>query len=387
MRLTHAKRTLRFATALTASIVAGCGGSDSKSAGTIDVQSLAGEIPVLREGCTPFGAPPRTVLAPLDTVFAPSCVPGGRRLDQWSDGEGTVRDACVFEPAAAATDHKLPLVIYLHPSLVGTDLSLDANFLRSEIDTADLTGDPERPGFILLSPYGRVTDRYYPFPDDNASPGWDNWYRQMLPDGQARRVNGESWPANVEAASIDHFVDAIVAEGKVDPQRIYVMGWSNGSAMAMLYALNRPEVAAAAVYSAPDPFAAFNDPCTQQPVSRAPVDDSQLQLFNPDVPILHIHNDCDIAGLCPNGLYLRDTLAAGGATLIDDRIIDSLLQPAEACLDLCGTDPLAYYGGIDDPSGYIENLPGYSLGLANHLRWPYTNTADMFEFLKAHPRR
>jgi len=368
-------------------VVAACSsGSDSGGGGGILSASNA-TIPVTREACTPFGAPPRPLLAPLDTLFNPTCLPGGERMERWADSEGTLRDACLFTPDAASPEHKLPLVIYLHPSLVGTDLTLAANFLRSTLDTEDLTGDPERPGFILLAPYGRITARFYPFPDDNASPGWDNWYRQMAPDGQARMVNGESFPANVEAATIDHYLEEVIARGIVDEKRIYLMGWSNGSAMAMLYALNRPEIAAAAVYSAPDPFEAFNDPCVQQPIAGKAKDDTQLQLANPQVPIFHYHNDCDIAGLCPNGEYLRQSLIDGGATAINDVIVNTLLQPVDQCLDLCGTDPLAYYGGLDDPSGYLQNLPGYSLGLANHLRWPYGQTSQFFEFLRDHPRR
>src|SRR3546814_17049554 len=81
------------------------------------------------------------------------------------------------------------------------------------------------------------------------------------------------------------------------------MGWSNGSAMATLYGLNRPQIAAAAIYSAPDAFGAFNDPCVQQPMVGQPKDDPELQLLNPQLPIYHMHNDCDIGGVCPTRLH------------------------------------------------------------------------------------
>src|SRR5258708_30708656 len=79
-----------------------------------------------------------------------------------------------------------------------------------------------------------------------------------------------------------------------------MMGWSNGAAMAILYALNRPWIAAAAVYSAPDPFGAFIDTCPQTPVAATPGGIGQLQVFNPRVPVMHVRNDCDIGGIWPN---------------------------------------------------------------------------------------
>src|SRR3546814_16244449 len=90
-----------------------------------------------------------------------------------------MRAACLFEPVAASTDHKLPLVIYLHPSLVGTDLSLDVTNLRSQLATVDLSGDPDRPGLIMLAPYGRIGTRYYPLPHQTYYPGWAQCNRQM----------------------------------------------------------------------------------------------------------------------------------------------------------------------------------------------------------------
>lgn len=360
----------------------GGGGSDDES---VDLDALNTEITVTREACTPFGAPPRPLQA-TNALFQPTCITGGERMADWTDAEGTTRTACLYEPAQASTDAPLPLVVYLHPSIFGPDISLAFNNVRGGLETADLSGDPERPGFIMLAPYGRVTERYYPFPDDGLTPGWDNWYRQLLPDRASRSVNGEAWPINVDVAAIDHFLDEVVASGKVDTDRIYLMGWSNGSAMAVLYALNRPEIAAAAVYSSPDPFEAFNDPCVQLPVPDAPKDDTELQVFNAGLPIFHIHNDCDLAGLCPNGLYLKQTVLGTGVADFTNQIINTALNPVDACVDACGTDPLADYASLSEIPGYLGNLPGYTVGLANHLRWPIGYTDSMYAFLRDHPK-
>ena len=55
--------------------------------------------------------------------------------------------------------------------------------------------------------------------------------------------------------------------------------------VALPITLNRPWVAAAAVYSAPDPFSALFNACTQTPVAVAPAGDGQAQVFNPHVPL------------------------------------------------------------------------------------------------------
>ncbi|TAJ52117.1 MAG: hypothetical protein EPN60_17340 [Nevskiaceae bacterium] len=359
--------------------VAGCeGGGDSPP---------PAEIAVTRKACTPFGDPPRRVEPLLDTLFAASCTGGGGRgLENWTDAEGNPRQACLYQPEAASTDHKLPLVIYLHPSLVGVDITLALSNIRSQLDTADLSGDPQRPGFLLLAPYGRVTARYYPFPDNFLGPGWDNWYRQLQPGVESRRVNGEDYPQNVDAATIDHYLQKVLASGLVDERRIYVMGWSNGSAMGLLYSLNRPQVAAAALYTAPDPLAAFDDPCAQTPVAATPKDDTELQLFNPGVPIYHVHNACDIAGICPNGLRLEQRLIAAG-TPFQGQIIDNQKLATDRCDALCGTDPNGVPAGLLDPLGYVQNLPGYLLGTLNHVTWPRDWTEEMFRFLREHPKR
>lgn len=360
-----------------------CGGTSTSG----DGGGLATEIPVTREACTPFGDAPRPVEPLLDTAFAASCLgDGGVNLDPWTDAEGTMRQACLYRPAAAAPTHKLPLVIYVHPSLVGVDITLALSNIRAQLDSADLSGDPQRPGFVLLAPYGRVTARYYPLPDSFGSPGWDNWYRQLAPGGASRSVNGQAYAGNVDAASIDHYLQQVLDSGIVDEHRIYLMGWSNGSAMGLLYGLNRPQIAAAAVYSAPDPFAAFNDPCQQTPVAGRPRDDTELQLFNPDLAVYHIHNACDIAGLCPNGLRLQQQLLDAGVPL-QDRIIDDLKRETAQCEAICGTDPNAVPAGLTDPTGYLEDLPGYTLGTLNHLTWPFGWTDEMFAFLREHPRR
>ena len=92
------------------------------------------------------------------------------------------------------------------------------------------------------------------------------------------KVGKTVYPENVDAATIDHFIAETAGTGKVDTRRIYVTGWSNGAAMGLLYALNRPNVAAVAIYSGPDPFGALDDPCHQKPVSGAPANNIEVRI-------------------------------------------------------------------------------------------------------------
>jgi poly(3-hydroxybutyrate) depolymerase len=331
-------------------------------------------LPAAAQVCNPFGSPPRAIVP--DTTNT-TCF-GGTTIGPWADPDGTPRHACLYQPAAASAANPLPLVVYLHPSLFTADTIPFGTNLLEFLSTADLTRDPSRRGFILLAPWGRATTHFYPPPDDRGL-GWDNWYRQLDPSGGARTVGGVTYPQNVDAATIDHFIAEQVATGKVDTRRIYVTGWSNGSAMGFLYALNRPAIAALAVYTAPNPFRAFNDPCPQVPVTALPAGDVQVQIFNRRVPTYHIHNDCDIAGICPNGELLRSQLRRIRVRFTDV-IINSPMQRVRACLAECGTNPDADMDPADNPLGF-------TLGTQNHTRWPSLWTQSMLDFFRRHRLR
>ena len=293
-------------------------------------------------GCSPFGDPPAQVdrgwFASFVTARNSVCL-GGTWLGPWTDGNGDARYACLYEPRRAAGEREpLPMLVFLHPSETSA-YSVILTGLVGQIDKGILKGG--NPGFILLAPQGRYTTHRYPGYDSNAL-GWDNWYRQLSTAAVA--VRGTTYEENADAASIDHFVDEMIATGKVDRQRIYVVGWSNGAAMALLYALNRPWVAAAAVYSAPDPFSALFDVCTQTPEAIAPAGDGQVQVFNPRVPLMHVHNDCDIGGICPNGTRFAARVRALGGS-VEDVIVDSsgIRVPSRELLSMSGDGATSRY--------------------------------------------
>ncbi len=218
--------------------------------------------------CGPFGAPSAEVISDVK----PSCG-AGKLLGPWKDADHIDRYACLFQPTSTAANSKLPMI----------------------------------------------------------GVGWDNWYRQLNPAGDVK-IGDTTWRENADAATIDHFIADEVATGKVDTNRIYLSGWSNGAAMGFLYAVNRSNIAAAAVYSAPNPFGAFEDPCPQQPVASVPTSNKQIQIFDPAARIMHVHNACDVGGICPNGEQLATELNAAGV-FVDDVILDNRHQPVHACDD------------------------------------------------------
>jgi poly(3-hydroxybutyrate) depolymerase len=310
--------------------------------------------------CGPFGNAPQTLISnPV-----PLCV-GGTRLGPWNDSDGTPRYACLYAPAAASTSNRLPLLVWLHPSLVTADSITSTNILSFQQSFSLAAGTT---GFVVITPEGRDTTHFYPAPD-NQGPGWDNWYRQFAP--RTVKVGSQSFPENVDAATIDHFINAVQATGIVLANKTFVSGWSNGSAMSYIYALNRPNVRSIAVYSAPDPFQAFNDPCPQTPVEDLPSSGAEILVSNPHIRGYQVHNSCDIAGLCPNSELIISQVARIGANPDDDVIINSLKQEVGFCDPLCGTDA----------DGSSSNLPGTSVGSLNHLEWPLTWTESMLNFL------
>jgi predicted esterase len=322
--------------------------------------------------CGPFGDPPAEVshtwFASFVTRHSPVCS-GAKRLGPWRDAGGEERYACLYQPSTASKKNPLPLVVFLHGSVANAD-SVKFTGLTTVVDTAEL--GVKRPGFILLTPQGRYTSHFYPGIDGHGF-GWDNWYRQLSPSGD-QTFDGATYPENVDATTIDHFVAQVVARGGVDTGRIYLMGWSNGAAMAVLYALNRSWVAAAAVYSAPDPFSAFFDLCSQVPVVGDPNGVGQIRVFNPRVPIMHVRNDCDIGGICPNGTRFAERIRAMGGN-IDDVILNSSENRVTSCDQSCGTDMMG--------DGQIEKT-GEVRGLVHHVRWPKEWNERMLSFLAGH---
>jgi hypothetical protein len=273
------------------------------------------------------------------------------------------------------------LILWLHGGLGAADDVYNYTLLRQKAASFDLSGDPSRSGFILASIQAR--NIHYPTghpPGSREGPHHDIYFRDL-------RTN----TANPDLQYYDHLVDAFVAQGVVDPRRIYVMGWSNGGFMAQMYAIARfatptPEgnhVAAAAGFGAADPF--HNTTADQKP-------SCQLNQYpQSHVGIYLIQRSCDAACACSPTQMARFSTPPGYNFLEWIRTLKNEVR-----------NPNVVFHLIDDNSNATESCDdgircslwwGRGRGLINHLRWPDGVNDEsgrdwevsMLEFLKRSP--
>jgi len=333
----------------------------------------AGNTQAATSACTAFGNAPRTVNKLLSQAQnALVTCKNGIKLGGFNDGDGLARNACFYDNGAATPAHPLPLVVYLQASMARIDAQIAKTGLIDARITTNLTDDATSEGFLLLAPLPRFTNHYYPLPN-GYSLGFDVWYRQFAREPQT--VAGIRYAPNVDFATIDHFIDEQIASGRVDLRRIYLVGYSNGASTAVLYAQNRPEIAAAAIYSAPDPYGFLNDPCQQQPVADATSVISEISVPRTDAPIFHVHNDCDVYGSCPNAVHFQQQIDDSGTAQMTTEMIDKKQNLVNTCDAICGIDP----------NGSPYNLKSRLTGTANHNRWPDAWNARLLDFLRMHP--
>lgn len=307
--------------------------------------------------CTQYGDPPAKILTPLESL------PTGLQdlidichgeIINGTDNTGKMRSACFYANPSSTKDKPLPLLLWLHPSAVQTTLSFPLTGIDEVRTTQSLNDqDPSRLGFSYILPLGRNTIHQYPIPDNNT-PGWDNWYRNF---------DRSSPDLNADADWIDKSIQYAKSHIPTDNQRIFMSGWSNGAAMAEIYALNTDGIAAASVYSAPDPYRDSQDPCTQVPYPKFAT------------PTRDLHNQCDIIGICTTGKYFNDDLRKRYPSLKKSIVVIDVLTTAVTSRDDKAQCDPACQGNC-----------AVTTGSAAHLRWPSArNTDTIFAFLKQNP--
>ncbi|MBI5895554.1 MAG: hypothetical protein HZB24_05950, partial [Desulfobacterales bacterium] len=207
---------------------------------------------------------------------------------------GFTRHACIYRPSGASATSKRPLILWFHPGGEGSaDLAGSEAGLLAKAESYDLTGDTARPGFVLVSVQGR--NLRYPTAAPRDGQHHDFYYRDL-----------RSPSSNPDIANTDTMIDAMVQEGMVDTNRIYVAGWSNGGFFSQLYAIARDNtataggnrIAAAAVFAAADPFAGISwDPFNETSVSDGTA--CRLAIYPvSDMPVLIVHRTTDSAVAC-----------------------------------------------------------------------------------------
>ena len=325
--------------------------------------------------CGPFGDPPATVTGSPK----PNC-PGGKLLGPSNDNQGTPRYACLYEPPQASPSKPLPLVVFLHGAndLAGS-LASDTTLLQY-LNSANVSDDPASPGFIIVAVQARklAPPNLIPSPYNNTIQ-WEagTGYRQFSPEGDVT-VGATVYPESADAVAIDMFIAQEAATGKVNSNRIYVMGWSSGAIMTFLYGLNRPNIAAIAPYAGFNPFfygtaGGAEDPCRQIPVDQAPSNLQEVQIFNTNLPIYEVVNDCDYLLACVSSEILGNHLMGLGMSVQEVIINSKQVQVSQCnyeCNDVLSSDASSGTSGA---------------GIKNHTRWPSLWTAQMLDFFRTHP--
>jgi len=291
----------------------------------------------------------------------------------WVDGDGTRRWWCEYRPPSSGPDTPLPLLLFVPGSGGTADDVYDFTSLRTKAVDRDLGGGE---GFVLVSSQAR----YLHWPTEQAQDGTkhDSYHRDLSVPSENRDV-----------AFFDHLIDGLVAEGVVDPTRIYLSGWSNGGRFATLYGVARHEqptaggnrVAGVANYSSGDPFATTQEgeDCGLDPRPST------------DLPLMLLTRTCD-AVTCSTEQY--DHFASDGAEMTPG-------NDAEAWIDtLTGPmgDANVVWRRIDNRGREASACTEASRcrmfrAVLNHLRWP-DGVADrggvdhepaMLEFLRGNP--
>jgi len=297
-----------------------------------------------------------------------------------TDAAGVVRYHCQFVPAGTSASARRPLVVFVHGGGGGeADDVYNYTSLREKAQMYDLSGDPARPGFVLVSIQGRFL--HYPTRSPRDGHHNDFYFRDL-----------RSPSTNPDVANVDRIIDGLVATGQIDPRRIYLMGWSNGTFFSQLYGVARHErgtpggnvVAAIAGFSGADPFHNVNR--DQSPSCQlAPYPRSQ-------VPIFLVGRTCDLVAcdatqaamfaaageLGEPGHVFAPWLADLAAKVGDPNVQQLIVAGNGTVVGGCNHDPTTC-----TPAA----------GLRNHMRWP-DGVADgsgldhepaMLGYLRAHP--
>ena len=297
----------------------------------------------------------------------------------WDDPNGVTRSACLFSPVGASASSQRPLVVWLHGGGIGSaDNVYNHTSLREKAPVYNLSGDPQRPGFHLLSVHGR----HLHYPTEAARDGNHH-------DFYFRDFNAPS--GNPDIANIDRLIDELVSGGSVDPQRIYFMGWSNGAFFSQMYVIARQltatpggnHPAAAVAYTGADPFnntsAAQSPSCQLDPYPfwRA--------------PIFLVSRACDVVA-CDSAQALdlerQGVVVAPGHIVGDwENILHNTIGNTDVSrLIVSGTGQSV---ANCTPPPFCTG----SIALLNHLRWPdgvadgsgIDHELEMLDFLRDHP--
>jgi len=254
----------------------------------------------------------------------------------------------------------------------------DYTTLRAKAPSYNLSGDPQRPGFFLLSVQGRHL--HYPTEAPRDGNHHDFYFRDFASPSR-----------NPDIANVDRLLDDLVRTGNVDPQRIYFMGWSNGAFFSQMYVIARQQTptpdgnrpAAAVAYTGADPFNNINS--AQSP--SCALDPYPLST----APIFLVSRACDIVAC--NVAQARSLENQGGVAepghIVGEwqtKLQNAVANPNVSRLIVRGNGQIT-------KSCTAAPFCTSTIAVLNHVRWP-DGVADgsgidhepvMLDFLRNHP--
>jgi len=252
------------------------------------------------------------------TARRPAC--RAAEILEWRDAEGSPRYGCVYQPKPKEGVTR-PLVIFFHEGRFSPAMVRKQSRLARLSRTFDMTGEPDRPGFVLLAPQGRAIRK-----------GEEG----IVFDA---RYSGSD---NVDVLTVDHFVERLIASKTVDPQRIYTVGAGTGGPMAAMYAMMRPfRIAAFATFASAAPVIPWACP-------------------TPPPPAAVLYRACDAVTPCQ---AVERWISARADRQAETHAIR--LGAANKLEPLCA----------------VGTRCGIKTGTANHLRWPKRREKEVLQFL------
>lgn len=252
------------------------------------------------------------------TVGRPAC--RYAEILEWRDAHGSPRYGCVYQPKVKEGVTR-PLVIFFHEGRFGPSQIRKQTRLSQLARSFDMTGEPEREGFVLLAPQGRSI--------------------RGGPDGIVFDT-AYSGADNVDLSTVDHFVEQLIARKVVDTARIYTVGAGTGGHMAATYAMMRPGRVAA--------FATFGSDAPPLPWACP----------TPPPPAAVLYRACDAVTPCQK---VEEWLSVREAKRAETHAIR--LGAANTLEPLCA----------------VGTRCGDKTGTANHLRWPKKREKELLGFL------
>lgn len=298
----------------------------------------------------PAGTEPVETLAPTtvaETTAAPTTTDAAVPADWFVDHPYTL-----VVPDAAATGEPLPLVVLLHG--YGANKEIQLGYFGLEPLALDR-------GFLLAVPDGdtNALGQQYWNATDSCCSGGD-------PDGEPNHV-----------AILRALIDDVARQHAVDPDRVYMIGHSNGGFMSYRMACDASDLVAAVVSLA---GATWSDPQRCNPASP--------------VSVLQIHGTADETILYDGGDILGVPYPSAAATVGQWAALDGCDAPSDPILhddltlDLEATieaPETAVYGVSGCPSGVDVQL--WTINGGSHIpSFTPDFAAGAIDFLLAHTK-